>query len=85
MSALLPLLKLFDLLVDSVVCELGQKHFFLLVDELVNILGPLLLWKLDTAARDVHGLMDVVLLFQVEVFPLHVVLLRGDVSVLHPT
>lgn len=85
MSALLSLLKLFDLLVDSVVGELSKKHFFLLSDELVNVLSTLLLWKLDTAASDVHGLMDVVLLFHVEVFLLGVVLSWRNVSVPHAT
>ena len=62
MSALLPLLELLDLLLHCVVGELGEEHFLLLIHELVNVLSALLLWELYTAAGDVHGLMDLVLL-----------------------
>lgn len=74
MPALLPLLELFDLLLHRVIGELGEEHFFLLVHELVNILSALLLWELHTAAGDVHGLMDHILLLHCKVLFLGVVI-----------
>lgn len=61
-SPLLPLLELFDFLLDCVVGELSQEHFFLLVDKLVRVLRSLLLRELDAAASDVHRFVNLFLL-----------------------
>ena len=55
-------LQLLDLLFHSVVSELGQEHFLLLIDKLADVLGAMLLRELDSTTCDVHGLVDVVLL-----------------------
>jgi len=62
-SPLLPLLELFDFLLDCVVGELGQEHFFLLVDKLARVLRSLLLRELHAAPSDVHCFVDIIFLF----------------------
>jgi hypothetical protein len=51
------MVQLLDLLFDCVERELHQKHFFLLVDELFDVLWThlLLTGELNTAFGDVHG------------------------------
>ena len=73
-AALLLFFQLLNLLIHSVISEFGQEHLFLLIDELVHILGTLLSWELHSAPCNVHGLMDMVLLLQVEVLFLWVVI-----------
>ena len=67
MASLLLFFQLLDLLVHRVVREFSEEHFFLLVDELVHILGSLLAWELHSASGDMHGFVDMILLFQVEI------------------
>ena len=62
LTALLLLLELFDFLLNSVICELGQEHLLLLVDELSGILRSLLLRKLDTCLGNHHGSVNVLFL-----------------------
>ena len=62
LTTLLLLFKLFDFLLNSVICELGQEHLLLLLDELIGVLSTILLRELDTASCDVHGLVNVTLL-----------------------
>ena len=59
---MLLLLQFLDFLFHSVVGQLGQEHFLLLIYKLADVLGALLLRELDSTTRDVHGLVDVVLL-----------------------
>ena len=70
LTTLLLLFKLFDFLLYSVISELGQEHFLLLLDKFIGILGTILLRELDTAASDVHGLVNVTLLLLGEVLAL---------------
>ena len=81
MAALLLFLKLRDLLVHGVISEFSQEHLFLLIDELIDILGALLFWELHAASCNMHGLMNVILLLQVEVLFLWIVVLRRDVPI----
>ena len=62
------MVQLLDLLFDCVERELHQKHFFLLVDELCNVLRAhlLLTRELDTTVGNVHGGGDVPTLISVE-------------------
>ena len=62
LTTLLLLLELFNFLLDSVICELGKEHLLLLLDELIGVLGTILLGELDSATGDVHGLVNVTLL-----------------------
>ena len=83
MSPLLLFLQICDLLVHRVVGKFSQEHLFLLIDELVHILGTLLARELHSAPGDMHGLVDVILLFQIEILFLRVVLTWRDISVFH--
>jgi len=82
-SSGLLLLQFFDFLLDGVVCELGQEHLLLLVDELVGVLGALLFRELHATPSDVHSLVDKVLLLSVVVALLIIALRWGNVSILH--
>ena len=62
MASLLLLFKLSDFLIYRVIRELSEEHFFLLVDELIDILSALFFWELDSAPRDMHGFMNMILL-----------------------
>ena len=62
MAPLLLLFELLNLLIDRVVGELGEEHFFLLVNELVHVLSALFFWELYSAPGNVHGFVDMVLL-----------------------
>ena len=75
-AALLFLFKLLDLLINCVIGKFGQEHFFLLIDEFVDILCALLPRELHPTPSNVHGLVNVILLFQVEVLFLRVMLTR---------
>ena len=57
-AALLFELEVFDFFIDGVVCKLGQEHFLLLVDELVDVLTSVLFRVLEAGASDVHGGTD---------------------------
>ena len=83
MTPLLLFLQVPDLLVHRVVCKFSQEHLFLLIDELVHILGALLARELHSAPRDMHGFMDVILLFQVEILLLGIVFTWRDISVFY--
>ena len=76
LASLLLFFQFSDLLIHRVVGELSQEHLFLLIDELVDILGSLLLRELHTAPGDMHGLMDVILLPQVEILLFRVMFTR---------
>jgi hypothetical protein len=41
------------------VSQLGMEHLFFLVHELLNVLGPLVPWELDSTARDMNSRVDV--------------------------
>ena len=81
-APLLFLFKLFDLLLDSVISQLSQEHLLLLVDELICVLGALLLGELDTTACNMHSLVDMVFLLGIVVAFLVVSFSRRNVSVL---
>ena len=70
LTALLLLLELFDFLLNSVICELGQEHLLLLLDKLIGVLSTILLRELDTASCDVHSLVNVTLLLLGEILAL---------------
>ena len=74
MASLLLFFKLSDLLIYRVVSEFGEEHFFLLVDEFIDVLSALFFWELDSAPSDMHGFMNMILLLQVEVLFLRVVI-----------
>ena len=71
-------------LLDSVAGQLYEEHFLLLVDELVDVLCPLLSWKLHSGLRDMACGTDVSpLSFEAVVFILLACLLgRFDITVL---
>ena len=75
-TSVLLFLQLIYLLIHRIVSQFSQEHLFLLVDELVHILGSLLLGELYTAPRNMHGFMDVILLFQVEILLLWIMITR---------
>ena len=75
-TSVLLFLQFIDLLIHRVVSQFSKEHLFLLVDELVHILGSLLLGELHTAPRDMHGFMDVILLLQVEILLLWIMITR---------
>ena len=75
-TSVLLFFQFFDLLIHRVVSQFSQEHLFLLVDELVHILGSLLLRELHTAPRDMHGFVDMILLFQVEILFLWIIITR---------
>ena len=83
MSPLLLFFQICDLLVHRVVGKFSQEHLFLLIDELIHILGTLLARELHSAPGDMHGLVDVILLFQVEILFLRIVFTWRDISVFH--
>ena len=86
LTTLLLFFELFDFLLYSVICQLGQEHFLLLLDKFIGILGTILLRELDTAASDVHGLVNVTLLLLGEVLALFcIILIRRDVTVFNST
>ena len=62
MAPLLLFFEFLNLLIDRVVGELSEEHFFLLVNELVHVLSALLFGELNSAPSDVHGFVDMVLL-----------------------
>jgi len=62
MAPLLLFFEFLNLLIDRVVGELSEEHFFLLVNELIHVLSTLLFGELDSAPSDVHGFVDMVLL-----------------------
>ena len=76
------LFELLDLLLNCVVCKLSEEHLLLLIDELICILGTLLLGELHTASCDVHGLVNEVLLLGVIVALLVISLARRNVTIL---
>ena len=69
------LFKLLDFLLNSIIRELGQEHLLLLLDKFIGILSTILLRELDSASGDMHGLVDVALLFLSEVLALLCVVL----------
>ena len=75
-TSVLLFLQLIYLLIHRIVSQFSQEHLFLLVDKLVHILGSLLLGELYTAPRNMHGFMDVILLFQVEILLLWIMITR---------
>ena len=74
-TSLLLLFKLFDFLLNSIIRELGQEHLLLLLDKFIGILSTILLRELDSASSNMHGLVDVALLFLSEVLALLCVVL----------
>ena len=86
-TALLPLFKLFDLLLHGVIGELSKEHFFLLIHELCRVLSALLFRELNASLGNHHGTIDVLLLLlrvsRFLILSFVVALGRRDVAVLH--
>lgn len=55
LPTVLLILEFINLFSYRVISKLSQKHFLLLINKLVDILRPLLPWKLHSRPSQVHG------------------------------
>jgi hypothetical protein len=74
--------NVFDFLLDGVVRELYKKHFFLLVDELTNVLGTLLSGKLHSRFSNLHCSTDIASLCRAKVVHIFIAGDGFDVAIL---
>ena len=75
--------EILDFFLNSIVGQLSQEHFFLLVNEFIDILCSLLPWVLDARSGNVHGHANVTPLLRVEAEQLLLLFSRWNISVSH--